>query len=92
MQLAEIVAHQLQVSHRVIDARVGMYSQALRFQRLAQGNRFTSVADIRGESKLTLVRVEKKARGAKLSTSWLMMPYSRAFTAQAESLLQRRDE
>ena len=45
LQLAEIIAHQLQVSHRVIDARVGIYSEALCFQRLAQGNRFTSVAD-----------------------------------------------
>lgn len=45
LQLAGIVTHQLQVSHRVIDAGVGIYSQALCFQRLTQGNCFTGVAD-----------------------------------------------
>lgn len=45
LQFTEIIAHQLQVSHRVIDAGVCIYCQALCFQRLTQGNRFTGVAD-----------------------------------------------
>ncbi|MNP19554.1 hypothetical protein D3C76_1120910 [compost metagenome] len=44
LQVAEIVAHQLQIGHGIIDAGTGINVQGLGFQGVTQGNSFTGVA------------------------------------------------
>ena len=64
LEVAEIVADQLQFRHRVFHAGAGIRLQALGFQRFTQGNSFAGIADnARGIEVNVGQRGEKRARG-----------------------------
>ena len=64
LQIAEIVAHQLKVRHRVFHAGVSIRLHALRLQRFTQGNGFAGIANNARRVEVNVgQRGEEGARG-----------------------------
>lgn len=68
LQVAQIVADQLQVGDRAVDAALASIAEALRFQRLTQGNCPAGVADDARGIEVNVSQGGEEGAGAKLST------------------------
>lgn len=68
LQVAQIVADQLQVGDRAVDRGAGIDRRALRFQRLTQGNCPAGVADDARGIEVNVSQGGEEGAGAKLST------------------------